>query len=90
MKYRFIGTLAEFGGEKLEYFGQPVQLDEATAKHPRGPAVIPAETFEAIGFSEEELNKYRLPGPRTEATPEFQAKYRAAIAARADYVNGAN
>lgn len=84
--YRFVGTLADVGGVRLDRFGQKVQLPAADAKHERGPAVIPEEEFERIGFTEEELTKFAFPGPRSEAPPEFQKKINAALKARHEYV----
>jgi hypothetical protein len=84
--YRFVGTLADVGGVRLDRFGQKVQLPAADAKHERGPAVIPEERFAEIGFTDEELEKYAYPGPRTDAPSEFQKKLKAALEARHEYV----
>lgn len=85
--YRFVGTQADIGGVRLSRFGQKIDLPAADAKHERGPAVIPAERFDEIGFTEEELAKYALSGPRSEAPKSFQDKLRAALEARHEYVH---
>lgn len=85
--YRFVGTLADVGGVRLDKFGQKIDLPAADAKHERGPAVIPAEKFEEIGFTEDELQKYAYPGPRSEAPKSFQEKLKAAWDARHEYVH---
>jgi hypothetical protein len=43
-----------------------------------GCAIIPAEEFDELDISDEELKKYSSPAARTDAPEEFKAKGKAA------------
>lgn len=80
----FLGAYSEVlgAGIKLTRFGQRVDLPPEFAqqtKHPRGLPCIPAEDFDAIGFTAEELRKYGPVQTHDGAPAEFQEKKRAAL-----------
>lgn len=68
MTYVFLGSLSEVhapgtAGIKLTRFGQRVELTEELAEQTKqhgGLPCIPAEQFDALGFTPAELKKYAL------------------------------
>lgn len=75
----FLGSVSELpeAGIKLTRFGQRAELPDEIAeqiKHRRGLPCIPAEDFDALGFTAEELRKYNLWDKHENASPEFIAK----------------
>jgi hypothetical protein len=96
MTYRFLGTEAEIAGRAIQRLGQEVELPEDVARDlvvgagaetgwAGAIALLPAEQFDAIGFTPAELQKYAYPGPRQNATAEFRAKWQAAMVAVHEY-----
>jgi len=80
MIFRFIGTEGQIAGRKLTRFGEVVELSEAdaTAAICGNFPVIPDAEFQACGFTDAELSEYAYPGPRTECSEDFAAKWKAA------------
>ena len=81
----FLGAYSEVlgAGIKLTRFGQRVELPPEIAeetKHPRGLPCIPAEQFDAIGFTAEELRKYGAAAAQENAPPEFWERKAKALA----------
>lgn len=87
MTYRFLGTHSDAGPIALRFFGQQIQMDDATAKDAvlGGCAIIPESDFQACGFTAEELRAYANPGPRSAAPSEFQSKVKAALVKHHDW-----
>lgn len=84
MNYRFIGLSSEIAGvAALRLYGQSVELPDGVARDAitGGCALIPDRDFTELGFTPEELSIYQHPGPRQNASPEFQAKHRQALLA---------
>jgi hypothetical protein len=92
MTYRFIGTEAEIGGEKLTRFGQTISLPDGRAKDAilgAGPeqgwagatAIIQDSEWTKLGVTDEEQRLYAYPAGRERMTSEFRAKYKAAMTA---------
>lgn len=76
----FLGTYALFEG--LNRFGQRIELSPEAAKetkHPRGLPAIPAEEFDALGFSPEELRKFGPAETHANAPAEFLEKKKRAL-----------
>lgn len=80
MIFRFIGIEGEIAGRKLTRFGEMVELSEAeSAGAIKGNfPILPDAEFQACGFTDVELSEYAYPGPRTECSEEFAAKWKAA------------
>ena len=74
---RFIGAMCDIGPIALKYFGQRVELDEATFREAvRGnAAILPEADFNRIGFTAEELAKYRIVAARRDPSDSFAVKY---------------
>ena len=75
----FLGAYSEVlgAGIKLTRFGQRVELPPDLADETKvagGLPCIPAEQFDAIGFTAEELQKYWPAASHENAPPEFLAK----------------
>jgi hypothetical protein len=77
-RFVFVGSYCEIdrGRIKLDRFGQGVTLPVELARVviQGGGAVIPAEKFEAIGFTAEELKRFAFPGPAESAPEAFKVK----------------
>jgi hypothetical protein len=81
----FLGAYSEVlgAGIKLTRFGQRVDLPPEIAeetKHPRGLPCIPAEDFDKIGFTADELKRYGVADSHANAPAEFLAKKQQALA----------
>lgn len=80
--YRFVGTYAAIIDRDLELstFGQRVELPEdvATVAMVGGAALLPEETFDALGFDQDELDALARE-PWREPTAEFLEKKQKAI-----------
>jgi len=88
MTFRFIGTFSEVGrgAERVAFrrFGEEVEFDPAKALElvRGGLPIIPGETFDLVGFTEDELKRLRrgrsaalMPDPaRPEASSELALK----------------
>lgn len=61
--YRFVGTVAEIGSERLDRFGQRITLDKAKAQvfQQGGCALLLETDFELIGFTDDELKIWADP-----------------------------
>lgn len=92
MKYKFLGSEAEVGGTKLQDLGQPIELTEAVATelivgggkatgYAGAVALLPADQFDALGFTESELKRFAKPGPRNAAPIETRDKVRKGLEA---------
>lgn len=83
--YVFVGSYCELdnGRVKLDRFGQRIELVDSEAENVirGGGAILPEADFSAIGFDQDELKKYALPGPRANAPAEFHEKVRSAVVA---------
>lgn len=82
MTFVFLGAYSEVLGAnlKLTRFGQRVDLPAEIADDTRrdgGLICIPAEAFDALGFTQAELDAY--PTPASHANAEFQDKKRRAL-----------
>lgn len=83
--YRFVGSHSEMGDKKLTKFGQTIELSESEGPlaigthNAPGPPLLPAEEFDAIGFTEQELSLYSDPYTHSVANEAFQAKKRKAL-----------
>lgn len=73
MLYRFVGHLAEVGGQELSTFGAPIELTQEDADSNRrgGLAVIPDSLFQEIGFTSQELRLYGMAGQQIGAPQDF-------------------
>ena len=80
MTFRFIGIESHYSGGRLESFGQPVPLGETegAALIVGNLPILPDAEFQSCGFTAEELERYKYPGPREGCTPEFAEKWKAA------------
>jgi Na+/H+ antiporter NhaA len=86
--YIFVGLECEIHGVgRLSRFGQRITLSDEMAAHVAagGGAIIPADTFEAIGFTADELAAYAIPAARNSAPDETKAKFKAAAVAFCDF-----
>lgn len=95
MTYRFIGTTAQIAGvADLKTLGQSVELSEDLFRDAvlGGCPLLPAEEFDALGFTAEELKRYGDAYGREHAPAEFFDKLRAgwvrAAKIRADFEGG--
>ena len=79
MTYRFIGIDHLVGPQRLNEYGQTVDLADEQAREAvlGGCPLIPQAEFAAI-FTPEEQAQYRHPGPRQFAPEEMQSKFHAA------------
>lgn len=80
--YRFLGTASDIGGyPALRSFGQKIELpDDIAADAVRGNLpIIPESQFAALGFTDEELQKYQTPVSRRTATQSFNRKVQKAL-----------
>jgi len=84
MTFVFLGALSEVlgAGIKLTRFGQrielPPELADETKRH-GGLPCIPAEQFDALGFTEAELKQFGVADSHAQAPAEFLAKKRQAL-----------
>lgn len=78
MTFCFLGTEAIVSGQRLERFGQNIDLpaNEGAAAIAGNAVLLPKAQFEACGFTPEELERYAFPGPRSNATSEFAEKWK--------------
>lgn len=82
MTYVFLGTYTEiYGHARLTDFGQRVDLPEEIAKDAIAGdcAMIPAEEFDAIGFTPDELRKFAKASSHGNAPAEFLEKKKQAL-----------
>lgn len=89
----FSQVLSETPGEsiKLTRFGQRVELSDDAAeqtRHPRGLPVIPAEDFDALGFTADDLRKFGAAQSHENAPAEFLQKKMLALQALHEYRGG--
>jgi hypothetical protein len=80
----FVGAFSEVlgAGIKLDRFGQRVELPPDLADETKldgGLPCIPAESFDALGFTAEELRKYAKAATHENAPAEFLAKKKQAL-----------
>jgi hypothetical protein len=82
-EYVFVGTHSYVGTIELSRFGQRVELPDGVARTAiaGGCALLPAEEFETIGFTAEEVERHPYPGDWESAPAELIAKRCAAHAA---------
>lgn len=76
-QYCFVGAESEIGGvAKLSRIGQTIALSDDAARNAivGGCAIIPQESFNEIGFTQEELKKYGTQSGRIDAPEDFNAK----------------
>ena len=79
MTFVFLGAHSEVlgAGIKLTRFGERVELPPEIADETKvagGLPCIPADQFDAIGFTADELRKYGPTAAHGSAPPEFLAK----------------
>jgi hypothetical protein len=87
MKFYFVGgspsLIAQVSADgmagakhKLENFGHAIDADEkeATDWQRGGCALLTEDEFNSIGFTKDELTKYKTPGSRINAPKEFAEK----------------
>jgi hypothetical protein len=84
LSYVFLGGVSEVlgAGIKLTRFGQRIELPPEIAEETKkqgGIPAIPAEQFDALGFTPQELEKYGPAAAMANAPPEFWAKKRKAL-----------
>jgi hypothetical protein len=82
--YVFLGAFSEVlgAGIKLTRFGQRVELPSEIADETKlrgGLPCIPADQFDAIGFTPEELRKYGPAAAQENAPADFAAKKQQAL-----------
>ena len=96
MILKFAGTEADFGNVKLNQFGQVFEVKASEVKElllGAGPDAgfagainaLPADQFDAIGFSDNELASIADPGPRAYATGALASKIHKTHEAVAQY-----
>jgi hypothetical protein len=96
MTLKFIGTEAEIGGKKLTALGQEFDLPAAEAKdailgagaetgYAGAVAALPADQFDALGFTDAELKRYAYPGARERAPEDCRGKLCKAAKALDEY-----
>jgi hypothetical protein len=77
--FQIVGT--QFSGEAHTELplGSVLEMPEELAHGAirDGAAILPEETFQTLGFTKEELEKYPNAKLQTSATPEFHAKHKA-------------
>lgn len=91
MIFRFVGSYAEVSGQKLERFGQKVELDQAEGEFQvsrQNVALLPDALFTKAGFTDAELAAHPSTGVHSLAPPEFLKKRATAWAALAEYRDG--
>ena len=79
--YKFVGVRTTIGDVTLDEMGARIMLskDEARNAVDGGAAIVPADKFEAVGFTPDELERYKYTGSRSSAPDSFHAKLRAAV-----------
>jgi hypothetical protein len=87
MDYFFVGSESDLDGKKLSRLGQKITLTDEVAKIAvlGCVALLPAETFEEIGFTEQELSLYPTRGMQATGNADLKAKLTAAFAAANAY-----
>ena len=90
-EYRFVGVASKIGDKTLEALGQRISLtqEEAANAIKGGAKIVPAAEFEAIGFTAEELERYKYQGGRISAPESFWDKMRLAWSVCDDAAEGA-
>jgi hypothetical protein len=94
-EYRFVGREVEIGGRRL-WFGEPITLSDTAAEDMiagrSAVKLLPAEDFEKLKFTPEELSKYKTPTSRdvladskAVATSDIRARMKAATEAADDH-----
>jgi hypothetical protein len=84
VKFHFLGSESRIGDSQLpRYFGQAIFLAEEEAVNAIAGrcALVDAESFDAIGFTQDELHRFRTAASHEHAPAAFQAKKLAAVAA---------
>lgn len=87
MTFVFCGSQSVIGGVvELKAFGQRVELEESIARDAivGGCSLLPAEEFDAIGFTDAELKRFGDVHARASAPAEFVDKMRLAWGRVAD------
>lgn len=89
--YRYVGAFTEIGSiaegdSALNKFGQSIQLSDALARDVilGGGAILPAATFDKLGFLEQELSLYSDVYTHSTAPEAFLLKKRKALLAYHD------
>lgn len=80
-KYIFVGGSDSMcGGTAMKSFGQAIELTEEQAEEAMrgGCALLPADQFNSIGFTPDELKKYPTAGYQINAPKPFLEKRQAA------------
>lgn len=89
MTYRFVGTTSSIEGiANLREFGQRAEIPKGMEREAAKANCIPEEVFAEIGFTDDELSRYRFPGTHADAPPEFQEKKKQALTALHDLRGG--
>lgn len=80
-QYCYAGYVSEIGGKKLSQVGQALNLTQEQAEeYIRGGCVlIPKETFDEIGFTDDELRRFGGVDGRGSAPQEFLDKLALAV-----------
>lgn len=83
MTYRFVGSYAEIGDLRIERFGETVELPQAEAEAAvlHGAALLPADDFTQLNFTDAELREHFSVGLHPLAPAGFLAKRDASWAA---------
>ncbi len=87
MDYFYVGSESDLDGKKLSRLGQKITLTDDVAKIAvlGGVALLPAEQFEALGFTEQELSLYPTRGMQATGNTDLKAKLTAAFDAANAY-----
>ena len=87
-EHKFFGALTRIGETKLNRLGQVINLTDEDADQARrgGACILPAQLFDEIGFTEEELKKYPTPADSFNAPIEFKFKRDLALSLYHDLV----
>jgi hypothetical protein len=87
--YVFCGSSVSdmMGVVSFRRFGQRAQLTEQQARDLAlgGSAIVPAEKFDSLGFSEAELKRYAEFGTHGNAPAEFRTKLVAALVGQHEF-----
>lgn len=79
--FRFVGTLMTIGERRYQNFGEPVEIaDDAvdsTVYMRGGATVVTPAQFASVGFTDDEIRRYRTPGAQINAPAEFLRKVEA-------------
>lgn len=89
-EYKYFGALTVIEETaKLDHLGQSVKLEESFARHIAehgGACILPADTFDSIGFTSDEIQAFPTPADAYNAPEAFQHKRDRAYALRLEWL----